>query len=116
MASRLVGARTPPAYMLVLLACGGGSTGPSTGSLALSVSGLPSGSVADVSVSGPSGFHRQLEGSEILSGLVPGSYTVSAAGVSAGTAFYAASPPSQGVVITGGDPVGAEVVYAVGNG
>jgi hypothetical protein len=116
MASRLGGARTPPAYMLLLLACGGGSTGPSTGSLALSVSGLPSGSVADVSVSGPSGFHRQLEGSEILSGLVPGSYTVAAAGVSAGAAFYAASPPSQGVVITDGDPVGAEVVYAVGNG
>ena len=51
MASRQVGARVPLAFLLFLLACGGGSTGPTTGSLALAVSGLPSGVGADVSVS-----------------------------------------------------------------
>jgi hypothetical protein len=116
MASRQVGARTPLAVVLFLLACGGGSTGPTTGSITLAVSGLPSGVGADIGISGPSGFSRQLEGSETLSGLVPGSYTVAAVGVSAGTAFYAPSPPSQGVVVSGGDPVGAEVVYTVGSG
>jgi hypothetical protein len=116
MASRQVGARTPLAFVLFLLACGGGSTGPTTGSIALAVSGLPSGVDAEVNVSGPSGFSRQLEDSETLAGLVPGSYTVAAAGVSAGTVFYTPSPPSQGVVVSGGDPVGAEVVYTVASG
>ena len=102
--------------MLLLLACGGGSTGPTAGSLTLAVSGLPSGVEADVSVSGPSGFSRHMEGSETLSGLVSGSYTIAAAGVSAGTAFYVPSPPSQAVVVSSGDPVSAVVAYQVGDG
>ena len=104
------------AIVLFLAACGGGSTGPTTGSLALAVSGLPSGVEGDVSVSGPSGFSREVGASETLSGLAPGSYTVAAAGVSVGAAVYAPSPSSQAVVVSGGDPASAEVVYAVADG
>ncbi len=116
MTSRQVGVLVPLALGLFLAACGGESTGPGTGSLALAVSGLPAGVGADVSVSGPGGFSRQLDGSETLVGLAPGSYTVMAAGVSVGPSSYAASPSSQAVVVGGADPATAAVVYSAGNG
>ncbi|MBA3317808.1 MAG: hypothetical protein H0T50_06910 [Gemmatimonadales bacterium] len=116
MPCRQVGILGPLAFVLFLTACGGGTTAPTTGSLALAVSGLPTAVEANVSVSGPNAFSRQVEGPETLSGLAPGSYTVTAAGVSAGADFYAPSPSSQAVVVSGSDPASAEVVYAVADG
>jgi hypothetical protein len=116
MTSRHVGVRIPLVLGLFLAACGGESTGPSTGSLALAVSGLPAGVEADVSVSGPGGFSRQVDGSETLVGLALGSYTVVAGGVSVGTLLYAASPSTQAVVVSGPEPASAAVVYSAGNG
>jgi hypothetical protein len=116
MISRQVGVRIPLTLGLFLAACGGDSTGPSSGSLALDVSGLPAGAEADVSVSGPGGFSRQLAGSETLVGLALGSYTVVAAGVSVGSSLYAASPSTQAVVVSSPDPASAAVVYSAGNG
>src|SRR5918996_3832991 len=116
MTSRHVGVRIPLALGLFLAACGGESTAPSTGSLALAVSGLPAGVKADVGVSGPGGFSRQVDGSETLVGLAPGSYTVAAGGVSVGPSLYAASPTTQEVVVSGPEPASAAVVYSAGNG
>jgi CARDB len=117
MISRQAGARLPLAMLLLLAACGGGTTtGPTTGSLVLSVSGLPSAVEADVTVSGPNGFSRQVPETQTLSGLAPGSYTVAAAGVSLGAAQYLPSPPSQTIGIAGGDPANVSVVYATAGG
>jgi hypothetical protein len=116
MISRHVGVCISLALGLFLAACGGESTGPSTGTLGLAVSGLPAGVDADISLSGPGGFSRQLDGSETLVGLALGSYTVVATGVSVGPALYAASPSTQTVVVTGPDPANAAVVYSAGNG
>ena len=105
---------TRPAWALLALllaACGGGSTGPVTGSLALEVSGLPTGAGGDVSVSGPGGFTRTVEQTETLSDLAPGSYTVTAAGVSVAGAQYVPTPASQSVPVSGGDAASADVVY-----
>ena len=113
---RQAAVRLPYALLLALAACGGGSTAPSTGTLLLAVSGLPAGVVADVNVSGPAGFQRQVEGSETLPGLAPGGYTVAAAGVDHGPAHYAPSPPTQAVAVSGGDPATAEVVYSIAEG
>jgi hypothetical protein len=102
---------------LLLAGCGGESTGPSTGSLAVTVSGLPGGASADVTVLGPGGFSRALTGSQTLSGLTPGAYTVSADLVSAGGDLYAASPTSQSVTVPeGSTPAPAQVNYAVTTG
>lgn len=99
---------------LLLTSCGGGSsTGPSTGSLALSISGLPGGTDGDVSVTGPGGYSRQVPRTETLAGLAPGSYTVAAADVSAGGSQYAPAPASQAVAVSGGEAATAGVVYAV---
>ena len=73
--------------LAVLSACGGaGSTQAGLdpqvpGSLAVTISGLPAGAAAVVSVSGPSGFARTLAASETLTGLTPGGYTVTASAV-----------------------------------
>ena len=103
--------------LLVLLgACGGGSTEPATGSLAVAVSGLPAGVDAIVNVTGPGGYHRLLSGTENLAGLAAGNYVVVAAGVTTASSAYVPSPPSQAVVVTGGDAANADVVYATGTG
>jgi hypothetical protein len=49
-----------------------------TGTLVVTVSGLPSGVSADVVVEGPNGFRRALTGTTTLDGLSPGAYTVTA--------------------------------------
>ncbi|HEX2218716.1 MAG TPA: CARDB domain-containing protein [Gemmatimonadales bacterium] len=116
MTSRRVRSRACVLLTLLLVACGGSSTGPSTGSLALEVIGLPPGTEADVTVSGPSGYIRLVGHTETLSGLPSGTYTVAAVGVTTGDAQYLPSPPSQSVEVSGGDAAGAQVLYASGNG
>ncbi|HEX6104466.1 MAG TPA: hypothetical protein VFZ26_02715, partial [Gemmatimonadales bacterium] len=101
----------------LVAACGGDSTGPATGSLAVTVAGLPSGTAADVTVTGPAGYNRALVGSETLAGLAPGNYTVTAGPISAGAQLYAGDPVSQTVVVAeGSTPATAQVAYAVSTG
>jgi len=106
--------------VLVLLmasqfACGGdgGPTGPVSGSLAVAVSGLPTGASAAVAVSGPGGFAQSVSGTQTLSSLAPGSYTVSSSDVSFSVVSYTASPVTQSVTVSKGDtPASANVDYA----
>ncbi|HUF36751.1 MAG TPA: hypothetical protein VMN37_12425 [Gemmatimonadales bacterium] len=105
------------ALLLLIMACGSDATGPATGGLAVTVSGLPSGAAADVTVTGPVGFTRTLGGSATLNGLTPGSYDIVADPVSAASAVYAGSPASQTITVAGGaTPVPAQVTYAVTSG
>ena len=101
---------------LALAACGGGSAGPDTGSLEISVTGLPGGTAANVSVAGPGGFSQALIGPQTLTELPPGSYTVTASPVSAGGEVYAANPASQNVTVTGGGTATSTITYAVSSG
>ena len=108
--------------MLGLLAsCGGGGgdsggtvTPPAQvqGTLALTISGLPSGVAAQVSVTGPGGFSQALSSSQTLSTLAPGSYTVTAGRVVNGTVSYNAAPGSQAITITAGATSTATVTYS----
>lgn len=104
--------------LLALTACGGSDpSGPSTGSLAVSVSGLPGGASAHVLVTGPVGFTRSVDSSETLSDLTPGNYTLTASEVAAGGSLYAANPDSQVVVVSQGTtPASASVTYQVAGG
>lgn len=85
---------------LVLASCGtpgtespgpGPDAGPEadTGSLAVTVSGLPTGLAADATVSGPAGFSRTLTTTETFSELEPGTYAVAAREVTSGASAYA---------------------------
>jgi hypothetical protein len=98
--------------LLLLLGCSGDPTGPGGGALSVAIQGLPSGSTAAVSISGPNGYGQSLTSSQTLTGLAPGAYTVTASDVTVGTAPYQASPASQVVVVSNNSPANASVVYA----
>ncbi len=72
------------AALVALAACSSSST---TGSLTVTVSGLPGGVDASVLVTGPGGYSATLAGTGTLSNLTPGSYTVAGADVRAAGAI-----------------------------
>jgi len=110
--SKLAG--TPlPCLLVLLAACGGKEpTGPSAGTLVVSVGGLPSAAAASVTVTGPNNFSQVIGPSNAsLSDLAPGSYTITAADVSEGGAVYVPLPAAQVAKVTAGGSAAAGVVY-----
>ena len=102
----------PSILLLLLLGCSGDPSGPSGGTLSVTIQGLPSGSAAAVSISGPNGYGQSATSSQTFTGLAPGVYTVTASDVTVGAAPYQASPPSQTVaVLSNGSPANASVTY-----
>ena len=87
-----------------------------TGSLAISINGLPGGTAAAVTVTGPAGFSQSITAGSTLTGLAPGSYTVAAASVTGGSQTYTPSPVSQAVAVTAGATASATVNYAGNSG
>jgi hypothetical protein len=112
MTSRFIPIRALSLLLALLLGCGGDPAGPSTGSLAVQVTGLPAGTSANLAVTGPEGFDRTLSSSETLTALTPGSYTVAASDVTSGNSSYVATPASQSVTVGPSDtPSSAAVTY-----
>jgi hypothetical protein len=105
--------RLLPVLIALLAACGGNDpSGPSTGSLAVAVTGLPVGTSANVTVSGPGSYTRLLVGSETIAGLTAGGYTITAHEVSSSGQAYVPSQTIQSVtVLDGATPAAAEVAY-----
>ena len=87
----------------------------STGSLALTISGLPEGTAASVLITGPGGFRQSLAATGTLSGLAAGTYTVAASNVS-GTGGYTPAPASQTAEVTDGATASAGVGYSTSGG
>jgi len=85
----------------------------SVGSLAVTISGLPSGVDADVSVTGPVGFAQNLTESATLSGLTVGNYEVTAANVSADGLTYQGIVTGSPALVIGGATTDASVAYQV---
>src|SRR5260370_35982607 len=62
---------------VVLSACAAcGGSFPPSGALQVTISGLPAGTDADVTVNGPYGFSQALTATQTLTGLRPGHYAV----------------------------------------
>jgi hypothetical protein len=72
-----------------------------TGSLAISVSGLPSGATTSASVVGPNGYSRTITTSTTLTGLTTGYYTTTAADVSADGLTWRAGATGSAVAFVG---------------
>lgn len=98
--------------LLLAAACGGDPAGPPTGSLTVSVSGLPDGTAADIAVTGPDGYAHPVSGTETIPGLSAGVYTVEARQVTGGGFAYRPSQTTQSVQV-GGSAGGAtaQVTY-----
>ena len=86
---------------------------PTTGSMAITVTGLPAGANAAITVTGPGSYTAQVTGTRTLTDLVPGSYTVAGAEVTSGTSRYTTSPASRSVTVSAGVTATVAVVYAV---
>jgi len=88
-----------------------------TGSIAVVVTGLPGGSAGNVIVTGPGGYAQSVSGTTTLTLLAPGSYTVTAASVSATGTTYLPSPTSQLVSVAASlVATPATVSYALASG
>ena len=84
-----------------------------TGELTVTIAGLPAGTSADVTVTGPGGFSRAVTATTTLADLAPGSYTVAAADVASGGTQYTPSPKSRVVSVAAAATASAPVAYAV---
>jgi len=107
------------ALLAAAVACSGGkdATGPSLGTLVVSVAGLPVGATPSVLVSGPDSFsHPVTTASATLTDLTPGAYTVAASTVTVGGGVYSASPASQSAQVSAGGNATAGVTYLAAPG
>jgi sugar lactone lactonase YvrE len=96
---------------LALTACPNALTA-SPSALEVTVTGLPNGTNADITVSGPNGFSQTLNAAKTLSNLEPGSYTVTAKTVTSGGMTYTASITGSPATVTAGGTVLSSVSYA----
>jgi glucose/arabinose dehydrogenase len=87
------------------------STSSEAGSLAVAITGLAPGLIADVTVTGPGGFTQRLPASMTLAALAPGSYTVAAAAVTTADGRWNPAFPTQAVAVAAGAAVEATVTY-----
>ncbi|APA70345.1 PQQ-dependent sugar dehydrogenase [Janthinobacterium sp. 1_2014MBL_MicDiv] len=102
--------------LALLASCGGGGGHPApaagTGSLSVSIGGLPAGVAGAVTVGGPGGYSKTLTLSGTLDGLEPGAYTLVAASVVQGTGSLTPTPVTQQVQVSAGATARASVAYA----
>ena len=89
---------------------------PITGTLQITVGGLPAGTDAAVTVTGPGGFAASVTASATLASLAPGDYTVAAADVSQGGTTYTASPASRTLAVTANATARVTIAYGPASG
>src|SRR5688500_1635256 len=101
-----------------IVACDGGPTGPTTGSLTVNIPDLPAGVPAAVTVTGPEGIPRiDVAGTRTIPDLTPGTYLVSAAKAVGSRATYTTSAAAQTVeVVASSTPASVTVPYTLATG
>jgi len=119
--SRLTGAGLATVLLLTLAACGGGrgedgggAAAADTGTLAVTVTGLPAGTDASVVVAGPANFGRALTDSQTIAGVAAGTYGIGARPVAAPVpvgATYEPVVPIQSAAVVAGATTGVTVDY-----
>ncbi len=82
------------------------------GQLNVTVNGLPTGTNANVTVTGPNNYSKAVTASGVLTGLVQGAYTITSANVLANNATYVGNNQSVNVAL--GAQAAATVTYEAG--
>jgi len=120
--ARLCGAARRGAVfaLAAVIGCGGSArtlTGPGpSGALSVQVSGLPSGTAARVTVTSAAGGVTSVTGSQVLAGLVPGVYALSAGYVNAQGQTWTPQLSGTSVTVAVGDTASVTVSYTGGPG
>ena len=86
---------------------------PSFANLAISISGLPVGVLAQVNVTGRGGYTRAISASVTLDSLPPDEYVVQAIGIATDAGSYSAAPDTQSTSLAAGDNKSIHVAYAL---
>lgn len=86
---------------------------PTTGRLALNVTGVPAGTAAAITVSGPGGYSRELDATSTLRSLSPGAYAVAASDVTHEDDTYSATIKGSPASVTAGGTATVTVSYAM---
>lgn len=90
------------------------ANGPRTGRLSLTITGLPTGTGAQVTLTGPNNYSRVLTATQLVASLRPGAYKISAAPIRDGSTRYSAFADTQTVTIQRSQvAVEAAVAYTV---
>src|SRR4051794_11403779 len=89
---------------------------PSTGSLVITIDGLPGGAAAAVTILGPNQLSRQLSSTATLENLAPGTYTITVGTVPFSDALYSSDPSAQTHTVVAGRSEPAVVHYALSSG
>jgi FG-GAP repeat len=81
------------------------------GSLEVTIKDLPVSTNADVAITGPESFSRNLTTSSVLSNLKPGDYSLTANTVIVGSDTYTSTPTNQTVGVAAGSKTDLTVTY-----
>ena len=105
------------AALLAAAACGSSSTGPSTGSLTVTIV-APGGVTPAVTVSGPDGYSKLLAATTTLTGLTPGGYYIGAESVTTAnpivsTVYVANIISGYPEIVTAGGQANASATYSL---
>lgn len=102
--------------LCALVALGCQDAQPTTGSLVLSISGLPAGAMADVSVTGPNSFVQLVPTTTTIDNLPPGEYTVNVRTATFSSALYASTLREEKRTITAGATETSTIPYSLASG
>lgn len=83
-----------------------------SGSLSLTVAGLPDNPGAPISITGPNGYRRRVGSSVTYPGLRPGTYTIASAPLTACPEMYTPNATQQTLSVAVGSAASASVAYA----
>ena len=99
---------------LAVAACDDDVVSPTTGTLEVRVSGLPTAAAASVMVTGPGGYSRAVTETTTLPDLPLGTYTIAASEVTAADSRWTPAPATQQAAVTPASGMTlAEITYAV---
>jgi hypothetical protein len=96
-------------FLMLLTACPELVSVPTLGNLDIVVSGVPKGTISQITVSGPEGFSRSITSSERFTGLKPGEYQVTGLGVTVEKITYLSS--NHAFQVLAGQTTTAQVQY-----
>lgn len=102
--------------LAVAFAAACGDPNPTSGSVVVTVDGLPTGAKAAVRLTGPNGYARTLEGTQTVDRLPPGDYALRVTQVEHLGALYSSDFGQQTISVSAGAVESRTVGYALSSG